>query len=59
MAIEPDPLPKGVVKITKDPNDTLVAEFAYDALSRRIERFTNNDSQSTTYASQPVLSDQW
>ncbi len=25
-----------IVKITKDPNSTVVAEFAYDALGRRI-----------------------
>ncbi|MHC4501294.1 MAG: hypothetical protein ACYS21_19540, partial [Planctomycetota bacterium] len=26
-----------IVKITKDPNETVVVEFAYDALGRRIE----------------------
>ncbi|HUW19414.1 MAG TPA: hypothetical protein VMW16_08940 [Sedimentisphaerales bacterium] len=27
-----------IVKIIRDPNDTVVAEFAYDALGRRIEK---------------------
>jgi RHS repeat-associated protein len=36
-----------IVKITKDGND--MAEFAYDALGTRIERFTNHDSQTTCY----------
>jgi len=36
-----------IVKITKDSSD--IAEFAYDALGRRIKRFTNNDSQTTYF----------
>ncbi|MHC4527931.1 MAG: RHS repeat domain-containing protein [Planctomycetota bacterium] len=31
-----------IVKITKDPNETVVAEFAYDALGRRIRKIDSD-----------------
>jgi len=36
-----------IVKITRDPNDTVVAEFAYDALGRRIEKKDLIDPNNT------------
>ena len=36
-----------IVKITKDPNDTVVAEFTYDALGRRIRKTDSQDPNNT------------
>jgi len=38
-----------IVKITKDPNDTVVAEYAYDALGRRIEKKDVDANETTRY----------
>ena len=38
-----------IVKITKDPNDTVVAEFAYDALGRRIHKIDSIAGETTLY----------
>jgi YD repeat-containing protein len=36
-----------LTKITKDPNNTAVAEFSYDALGRRIEKKDSITSANT------------
>ena len=38
-----------IIKITKDPNDTVVAELAYDALGRRIRKIDSDANETTLY----------
>ncbi|MGB2807521.1 MAG: RHS repeat-associated core domain-containing protein [Sedimentisphaerales bacterium] len=37
-----------IIRITRDPNDTVVAEYSYDALGRRIEKKDLIDPNNTT-----------